>query len=423
MPAHLKLLISAAVLVLLACSDNGDPTTPPEVDALVEVSGGSQKGWPGEALANELVVKAVGANGAAISGAEVVWTVVSGGGELDPASSVTGPDGTAAATWTLGHKQVDQIVLSSVGTTLLFPFTAEAAVTGEWEPVAALLHAVRAPAVATDGQRIFVFGGTAGASPRTGHTQIFDPSAGVWSGGADIPKTVDWSAAVYMGGLIHLLGGVTDEAGATDEHWVYDVSGDSWSVGAALPTPAAGSASALVGGHIIVAGGIEAPGMPSDDVRIFDPASDEWSSGVSTPVPLYNWQGVEIDGEFFVAGGLADGRLTSSALWRFDLGSDSWTSHQPLPKENEAYAGVEISGLYCVIGGRIAPASGSFSPPFDTVSCYDPEMNAWLAGPTLPTAAEEMGAVSLDGTLYVFGGRVSFSGVTGEAYRLIRPSR
>jgi hypothetical protein len=48
-------------------------------------------------------------------------------------------------------------------------------------------------------------------------------------------------------------------------------------------------------------------------------------------------------------------------------------------------------------------------------------MQAWLVGPPLPTAVEESGASTVEGVLYVVGGRVSFSGVTGEVYRLVPP--
>ena len=207
----------------------------------------------------------------------------------------------------------------------------------------------------------------------------------------------------------------------TDEHWVYDVSNDSWSIGPALPAPSAGSASAVVDGRIIVAGGIVSPGVHSEHVHIFEPGSNQWASGERTPAKLINWQGVEIDGSFYIAGGLAPGGVTFSSLYRYDLGSDAWTSHQPMPGKNEGYAGAEILGLYCVVGGRVAPAVGSFSPPLDVVHCHDPEMQTWLSGPSPPTAAEEMGAAGVDGALYVFGGRVSYAGVSSEVYRLAPP--
>ena len=59
---------------------------------------------------------------------------------------------------------------------------------------------------------------------------------------------------------------------------------------------------------------------------------------------------------------------------------------------------------------------GSFNPPFDHVDCFEPKLHVWLTGPPLPTAVEEAGAVTVNGVLYVLGGRVSYGGVTGVVY-------
>jgi serine/threonine-protein kinase PknK len=294
----------------------------------------------------------------------------------------------------------------------------EKVIGGEWKAVASLLSPVRAPMVATDGARLYVFGGSAGASPRTAHTQIFDPATGSWTLGVNIPKAVEWGSAVYANGFIHLLGGVTDEAAATDEHWIYDPTTGEWSAGPSLPFPSAGSAAALVSGRIVLAGGIDGPSAYADHVQIFDPVSDRWTLGAPVPARIINWQAAAIGDVFYAAGGLMPSRITSSALYRYDLASDSWTSIQPMPARNEGYAGTEFLGLYCVLGGRLGPAAGSFNDPFDRFDCFNPETQAWHSGTNLPTAAEEMGAVSLNGALYAIGGRVSYGGVIGEVYRL-----
>jgi len=421
MPQHRSFLVVAVAFLLLACSGEDDPTGLSALNSLMPVSGMAQQTWPGLPLPHLLVVQATDEGGSPLSEVPVDWTVVSGGGEIQPSSSVTGQDGRAMAAWTLGAETMTQSVSATAGSVAPVEFTAEAAITGEWEPIAGLLHPVRAAAAATDGEKIYVFGGSSGAGPRTIHTQIYDPADGTWVEGADLPVALDWSTAVYDGESVHLMGGVIDDVGVTDGHWVYDVAGDSWSVGPPLPSPAAGSASALVGGEIVVAGGIVNAGSHSDHLRILDLQSRWWRVGDPVPGKLINWQGVGIGGEFFVAGGLYSSKVTSSALYRYDPASDSWASLPPMPGRNEAYAATEILGLYCVLGGREAPLMGSFSPPFDGASCYSPDMHAWLEGPTLPTAVEEAGAASVDGVLYVFGGRISFDGVIGEAYRLVPP--
>jgi hypothetical protein len=81
-------------------------------------SGNAQAGPPGQPLPQPLVVVATDALGNPIAGLGVEFTVVQGGGNVQPASSTTGPDGRAATVFTLGAQdcspqQVDARVTGS----------------------------------------------------------------------------------------------------------------------------------------------------------------------------------------------------------------------------------------------------------------------------------------------------------------------
>ena len=69
--------------------------------ALQVVSGGGQSGTAGKALANPIVVRAIAPDGVPVGGATVVFSA-QGGGSASPATVVTGTNGTAQTTWTLG---------------------------------------------------------------------------------------------------------------------------------------------------------------------------------------------------------------------------------------------------------------------------------------------------------------------------------
>lgn len=79
-----------------------DPPDPPGPASLSLVSGGDQRAFARDTLADPVVVRLARSGGAAVSGATVVFQVASGGGAVDPATAVTGADGTAATRWTLG---------------------------------------------------------------------------------------------------------------------------------------------------------------------------------------------------------------------------------------------------------------------------------------------------------------------------------
>src|SRR5206468_1690219 len=70
--------------------------------ALAIVSGNNQSAPVGLQLPSPLVVKATDAAGRAVSGAQIDWTIVSGGGLLGSATTTTGSDGTTQVLYTLG---------------------------------------------------------------------------------------------------------------------------------------------------------------------------------------------------------------------------------------------------------------------------------------------------------------------------------
>lgn len=137
------------VLVLLGCGE-ADPPVGPEVDppvlsSLEILSGDSQAAWPGTSVSEPLVVRALDQFGVALAGVEVNW-VASGGGSTSAPTSSTGTDGTASVSWELGHDARSQTVsVSATGLGIPVTFSGSVALTGTWEPVAGLLHPVRAP--------------------------------------------------------------------------------------------------------------------------------------------------------------------------------------------------------------------------------------------------------------------------------------
>lgn len=133
-----RLGAAVCLLALLACGgdDNGGSGPPPDEDPLVvqaapTSSGNGQTGPPSAALPEDLRVLITRASEPQ-EGVEVAWATASGG-SLDPSTSVTGSDGIAASTWTLGPTEGAQSATASVtdadGSPVTFTATA-----GEDEP-------------------------------------------------------------------------------------------------------------------------------------------------------------------------------------------------------------------------------------------------------------------------------------------------
>lgn len=99
---YLTPLIALTTAALAAaCGDDG--TTDPNVPrALTRVSPDSQSTLAGVVMTEPLVVRVTGASGAPLAGAEVAWTIVSGGGSLSAAFDTTDTAGEASTLYTPG---------------------------------------------------------------------------------------------------------------------------------------------------------------------------------------------------------------------------------------------------------------------------------------------------------------------------------
>jgi hypothetical protein len=126
------LCVPAAVVSLLLAgmtgcgggSDGAVRVSSPNPAALTAVSGNYQSGTVGEVLPSPLVVRVDDQSGRPYAGATVTWTITSGGGAVDHASSMTGGDGTVSALWTLGTQAGDNALTATSGALSPVSFTA-----------------------------------------------------------------------------------------------------------------------------------------------------------------------------------------------------------------------------------------------------------------------------------------------------------
>jgi Bacterial Ig-like domain (group 1) len=96
--------LGGALLLGSAACDDKITNSLTLVASSITVSSASngQTGEVGQPLAQPIVVHVSDQNGASIANALVAWTVVSGGGSVDAATSLTDGNGNASVTWTMG---------------------------------------------------------------------------------------------------------------------------------------------------------------------------------------------------------------------------------------------------------------------------------------------------------------------------------
>ncbi|HET6778638.1 MAG TPA: Ig-like domain-containing protein, partial [Gemmatimonadales bacterium] len=118
---------TVTAVALAACGDDGN-VDPPVPSAIEAISGDGQAGIPGAQLAAPLTVQVTDADGTPAPGATVSWSVLTGGGSIEPASSTTGVDGLASAELTLGsdigQQQAQAAVSGLTGSPVVFTATA-----------------------------------------------------------------------------------------------------------------------------------------------------------------------------------------------------------------------------------------------------------------------------------------------------------
>jgi hypothetical protein len=110
---------------------------------------------------------------------------------------------------------------------------------------------------ALDG-KLYTVGGRWGDAGNLAALEIYDPAAGTWTRGPDLPTPRSGLTASVLKGRIHVVGGESLSLSRTfGEHEAYDPSSKAWSTLADLPTPRHGLASAAAGGRWYVIGGGE----------------------------------------------------------------------------------------------------------------------------------------------------------------------
>jgi len=121
-----RLVLSAALLAAFACGDKGGTTPPGPPSALVKSSGDAQSWYFNNPLPTPLSVTAVDADGRAVPGVVVTWSVASGGGGVNPTQSTTGGNGVATTIDSVGSSSIQTVSATFNGLPSPVTFTAQA---------------------------------------------------------------------------------------------------------------------------------------------------------------------------------------------------------------------------------------------------------------------------------------------------------
>jgi hypothetical protein len=216
-------------------------------------------------------------------------------------------------------------------------------------------------AVVLGGTRILVLGGYIGAAftpvPTTFLLETALPAqAQVWLPFVPLPEPRGAHAVASDGARVWVWGGI-GPAGHLATAWRMDaIAGITipvWLPMANFPSPRDHLTGGYLDGKVLGPGGRVGPNTGRLD--IYDPATDTWSVGPSMPTPRGGIAGAPAAGRFWVFGGEAGGGVTFDEAEGYSVALNNWVSAPPMPHSRHGLGAAGIGdAIYVEAGGPVA---------------------------------------------------------------------
>lgn len=247
--------------------------------------------------------------------------------------------------------------------------------------------------------RMFVIGGITGLLGSTVSTvDLFEPIAGRWSRGPDLPEHRHHPGASGAGGTVYVSGGARTATNWAPERamWSLQPNESRWRREPDMPEGRMAHQMVTVGTRLFVIGG---RGRTSN-VLIFDIRAKTWSTGAQMPRPRDHLAAVAVGTSIYAIGG-RDTDLTRR-VDVYDSLSDSWSAGPALPIPMSAMAaGLLDDGLH-VVGGEDPRTFGGHV--IDRSYVLPPGATAWRSAPLPILPTHGAASVVVGGRLVIAGG-------------------
>lgn len=306
-------------------------------------------------------------------------------------------------------------------TSVLAPTSAAANVEDSWTTLAQIPTGRMEFGVAVVSGKIYAIGGRNDWISRyLGTNEMYDPLTNDWFTKSPMPTPRKELSLGVFHNKIYAIGGIygTDQrldapTITTGLNEVYDTAINTWESKSPMPTPRYGACVGEVNGKIYVIGGLqELDSYPnvgaSPKNEVYNPETDTWSNKTSIPYPVWRASSAVLDGKIHVFGGIGDLFLSSYERSHqvYDPEKDTWTTASTLPFNVNRATAAATNGVFApkriyVFGGFI---SYEFSYASNLTLIYNPELDSWSNGTSMPTPRAALGAAVVNDELYVISG-------------------
>ena len=312
--------------------------------------------------------------------------------ESGPRSSTFIGDYSGIASGGNHNAYVARGVLPTGGT--VTPTATPCASVGSWTDQAPYPIAVSGNAVASQGGKLYSFGGIAN-NTAISNAYKYTPATNTWTPIASLPAPRGWFSAASDGTYIYLLGGVDQNFTTMATLWRYDPISNTYNT--SLPSytiPTYFHASAYLNGKIYRIAG-RAIGTDFH-VEVYDIVTNSWSMAANYPFANHSLMSVGLGSYVYAAGGNATPRKT----WRYDPGTDTWddAAITDLPASRSAAASGVYNGRWLLAGGDVNFAIS------DSAITWDPATNTWGDLPNMVQARDYLGGAPAGQSFYAVAG-------------------
>lgn len=269
-----------------------------------------------------------------------------------------------------------------------------------WETRRPMLTARSEIGAAHINGKIYVVGGIDAYGRALRSMEVYDIASDAWSNGPSLPQALHHPAVATDGERLYVIGGFfgTVKFTPVDTAYVFDPAANRWSELGRLENFRGAAAAAVAGGKLLVFGGADLAGQTAS-LEIYDAERGRWFAGPSVPTVREHLAAAVAGETVYALGGrtsFPDGNAASAEA--YDPGAGKWTRLKPMMKARSGFGAASVSGRVYVFGGE--EREGTIAP----VEVYVPQFGTWQPFGEMPTPRHGLAAVAVGNKIFVLGG-------------------